>query len=211
MAGEIEYFYSTRSSFAYLGHAEILRLARAHGRRLIHKPMLLAIVVPGTGGIPFQQRHPARLAQAWDDLQRWADFRNIPIQRQDPKHHDGPLELPSGLVVAAQRAPEVGQDALDSLAFEILAALWRDDRDIADPRVLRDLCGKAGIAGAEAERLIAAALSPAAQEEVRANSAEAVRRGIIGAPSYAVDGEIFFGQDRLDFVARALQAADASG
>ncbi|MEX0921620.1 MAG: 2-hydroxychromene-2-carboxylate isomerase [Rhodovibrionaceae bacterium] len=207
MPGEIEYFYSTRSSFAYLGHAEIVGLARKHGRRLIHRPMLLAIVVPGTGGLPFDRRHPARLAQAWDDLQRWADFREIPIQRQDPKHHVGPLELPSGLVVAAQYEPGLGQDRLDRLAFEILAALWRDDRDIADPEVLRELCANAGLA-AEADRLLETALAEAAQAEIQNNSQEAVRRGIIGAPSYAVDGEIYFGQDRLDFVARALQAAD---
>lgn len=206
MPGEIEYFYSTRSSFAYLGHAEIVTLARKHGRKLIHRPMLLAIVVPGTGGLPFDQRHPARLAQAWDDLQRWADFREIPIQRQDPEHHLGPLELPSGLVVAAQNDPEVGQDRLDKLAFEILAALWRDDRDIADPEVLKELCANAGLAE-KAPLLLEAALAEATQAEVQDNSQEAIRRGIIGAPSYALDGEVFFGQDRLDFVARALQAA----
>ena len=68
MAEVIEYFYSTRSSFTYLGHAEIVRLAAQHGRRLVHRPVFLSVVVPGTGGIPFQDRHPARLAQAWDCL-----------------------------------------------------------------------------------------------------------------------------------------------
>ena len=205
MAEVIEYFYSTRSSFTYLGHAEIVRLAAQHGRRLIHRPVFLSVVVPGTGGIPFQERHPARLAQAWEDLQRWADFRGITIQRQDPKHHFGTLELPSGLVVAAQRDAAVGQPALDALAFEILAALWRDDRDIADPDVLTEFCEAAGID--RAEELLEAALTPEVQGEIQANSEEAVARGIVGAPTYVVDGEAFFGQDRLDFVARALQAA----
>lgn len=210
MSGEIEYFYSTRSSFTYLGHGEIARLARQHERRLHHRPVLLAVVVPGTGGIPFEERHPARLRQAWEDLQRWAAYRNIPIQRQDPKHHFGPLELPSGLVVAAQDDPGVDQAALDSLAFEILAALWRDDRDISDRQVLTELCAKAGLAD-KAQTLLEQALSDKAQAEVQANTAEAVERGIIGAPSYVIDGEIFFGQDSLGFVASALEAAAARG
>ena len=210
MPGEIEYFYSTRSSFTYLGHAEIVRLARKHERRLWHRPVFLAVVVPGTGGIPFQERHPARLNQAWEDLQRWADHRGIPIQRQDPKHHYGTLELPSGLVVAAQNDPGVDQAALDALAFEVLAALWRDDRDISDRQVLAELCAQAGLAD-KAKTLLDRALTDKVQAEIQANSEEAVARGIIGAPSYVVDGEIFFGQDRLDFVARALEAADARG
>lgn len=209
MAEVIEYFYSTRSSFTYLGHAEIVRLAAQHGRRLVHRPVFLSVVVPGTGGIPFQDRHPARLAQAWEDLQRWAELRGIPIQPQDPKHHYGTLELPSGLVAAAQRDVAVGQPALDALALEILAALWRDDRDIADPDVLTELCEAAGIDAAE--ELLDSALTPEVQSEIQANSEEAVARGIIGAPTYVIDGAAFFGQDRLDFVARALQAAGRRG
>lgn len=205
MAGVIEYFYSTRSSFTYLGHAEIVRLARRHGRHLLHRPMFLSVVVPGTGGIPFGERHPARLARAWEDLLRWADRRGVPIQRRDPRHHFGPLELPSGLVVAAQNEPGVDQAALDALAFEILAALWRDDRDISDRQVLNELCAQAGLAD-RSKTLLDAALEEKTQAELMANSEEAVERGILGAPSYVVDGEIFFGQDRLDFVARALQA-----
>ena len=206
MTGEIEYFYSTRSSFTYLGHAEIVALALKHGRRLRHRPVLLSIVVPGTGGIPFQERHPARLRQAWEDLQRWAKLRGIPIQPEDPKHHYGTLELSSGLVVAAQNDPGVEQAALDALAFEILAALWRDDRDISDPGVLTELCATAGLAD-RTESLLGRALDEAVQAEVLANSAEAVERGIIGAPTYVVDGESFFGQDSLGFVARKLEAA----
>ena len=207
MLSPITVFYSVRGSFAYLGQQEIARLARQYGRPLLHKPMLLSIVVPETGGIWFTDRHPARVRHAWDDFQRWAAWRNVPVVPEDPKNHYGPMELPSGLVVAAQKSVSAGgRGDLDRLAFEILAALWRDDRDIADPAVLDELAGTCGFDGPALREV---ALGEAAQSEVVANSREAVDLGVIGSPSYLVEGELFYGQDRLHFVEAALKRSAA--
>ena len=207
MLSPITVFYSVRGSFAYLGQQEIARLARQYGRPLLHKPMLLSIVVPETGGIWFTDRHPARVRHAWDDFQRWAAWRNVPVVPEDPKNHYGPMELPSGLVVAAQKSVNAGgRGDLDRLAFEILAALWRDDRDIADPAVLDELAGTCGFDGPALREV---ALGDAAQSEVVANSREAVDLGVIGSPSYLVEGELFYGQDRLHFVEAALKRSAA--
>ena len=207
MLSPITAFYSVRGSFAYLGQQEIARLARQYGRPLLHKPMLLSIVVPETGGIWFTDRHPARVRHAWDDFQRWAAWRNVSVVPEDPKNHYGPMELPSGLVVAAQKSVNAGgRGDLDRLAFEILAALWRDDRDIADPAVLDELAGTCGFDGPALREV---ALGEAAQSEVVANSREAVDLGVIGSPSYLVEGELFYGQDRLHFVEAALKRSAA--
>lgn len=207
MLSPITVFYSVRGSFAYLGQQEIARLARQYGRPLLHKPMLLSIVVPETGGIWFTDRHPARVRHAWDDFQRWAAWRNVPVVPEDPRNHYGPMELPSGLVVAAQKSVNAGgRGDLDRLAFEILAALWRDDRDIADPAVLDELAGTCGFDGPALREV---ALGEAAQSEVVANSREAVDLGVIGSPSYLVEGELFYGQDRLHFVEAALKRSAA--
>ena len=207
MLSPITVFYSVRGSFAYLGQQEIARLARQYGRPLLHKPMLLSIVVPETGGIWFTDRNPARVRHAWDDFQRWAAWRNVPVVPEDPKNHYGPMELPSGLVVAAQKSVNAGgRGDLDRLAFEILAALWRDDRDIADPAVLDELAGTCGFDGPALREV---ALGEAAQSEVVANSREAVDLGVIGSPSYLVEGELFYGQDRLHFVEAALKRSAA--
>ena len=207
MLSPITVFYSVRGSFAYLGQQEIARLARQYGRPLLHKPMLLSIVVPETGGIWFTDRHPARVRHAWDDFQRWAAWRNVPVVPEDPKNHYGPMELPSGLVVAAQKSVNAGgKGDLDRLAFEILAALWRDDRDIADPAVLDELAGTCGFDGPALREV---ALGEAAQSEVVANSREAVDLGVIGSQSYLVEGELFYGQDRLHFVEAALKRSAA--
>lgn len=201
-AAEIEYFYSIRSSFTYLGAQRLYELAAKSGRRVVHRPSLLSIVVPAAGGVPFEQRSKAWWRMQETDMERWGDYLGIPIIA-DPVHHYGTMELPSGLVVAAQDLVQAGQPGdVDRLSFEILAALWRDDRDISDPVVTDPLCADCGFDPAE---LRERALNPATQEIVKANSEEMVERGYVGAPTYVVDGEAFYGQDRLLFVERALQ------
>lgn len=200
MTAEIDYFYSVRSSFTYLGHQEIVQLARKFGRRLVHKPILLNTVVPATGGIPFQDRHPARVAQATDDMLRWGAHRGIPILAH-PSHHYGPMDYPAGTMAAAILA-DLPQNDLDQLAFALVEALWRYDRDIGKQEVVAEICREHGLDG---DSLTAAAVGPEAKELIRANNQEAIERGVIGAPTYIVDDEMFYGQDRLNFVARHLQ------
>lgn len=198
----IDYYYSVRSSFTYLGAARIAELARRHGRRLVHKPILLSVIMPPTGAIPFDKWPPHRTAYMRRDHQRWATLLGLRIQFE-PKHHNGANELPAGTVVAAQRAVIGGAKGdLDALSEGILAALWRDDRDIADEGVIAELCTTAGFDPAP---LIRTAMTPEVQLEIDRNNREAIIRGVLGSPSYFVDDENFFGQDRLDFVERALK------
>lgn len=198
----IDYYYSTRSNFTYLGAARLNALAREHGRRILHRPILLSVTMPAIGGLPFGERPTMLRNYAMRDALRWADHLGIPLLRE-PVHHLGPVELPSGIVIAAQRATARGEAGdVDDLSLRVLQALWRDDRDIADPTVVAELCRSAGFAAPDA--LIEEALSPAVQAELQRNCQEAIVRGVIGAPTYFVDDEPFYGQDRLDFVARAL-------
>ncbi|RVU37958.1 2-hydroxychromene-2-carboxylate isomerase [Hwanghaeella grinnelliae] len=200
-AREIEYFYSIRSSFTYLGAQRLYALADRYGRRVVHRPVLLSIVVPAAGGVPFEKRSKAWWRMQERDMERWGEYLGIPIN-PDPVHHYGTMELPSGLVAAAQDHVDTGGAGdVDCLSFELLAALWRDDTDISDPSVTDTLCARCGF---DSEDLRGKALSPAIQAVVKANSEEMVARGYIGAPTYAVDGEAFYGQDRLLFVERAL-------
>ncbi len=204
MSAEIVYYYSVRSSFTYLGHREIVRLALKYGRRLVHKPILLGTVVPATGGIPFQDRHPARLRQATEDMLRWAAFRGIPIL-EEPSHHYGPMDYPAGTMAAAILAG-LSETDLDRLAFAINEALWRFDRDIGSQEVVAEICREQGFDG---ESLTAAATGAPAKALIKENNQEAIERGVIGAPTYIVDDEMFYGQDRLAFVQRALQRSQS--
>ncbi|MEQ8708773.1 MAG: 2-hydroxychromene-2-carboxylate isomerase [Rhodospirillales bacterium] len=193
---DILYFYSVRSSFAYLGSLEITALARQCERRLVHKPVHLGRLAEGSGGIRFPDLHPMRQAHAEREVVRWAKRRGMPVN-PDPVHHYGGRELASGCVIGAQRS---GGD-VDALSAAVLAALWRDDRDLDSPEVLADLCESVGLDGAS---LVGNAHNPELQQEFAANSEEALALGVFGSPTYVVDGELFYGQDRLDFVREAL-------
>lgn len=198
----IDYYYSTRSNFTYLGAARLNAMAKAHGRRIVHRPILLSVTMPAIGGLPFGERPTMLRNYSMRDALRWADHLGIPLLRE-PVHHMGPVELPSGIVIAGQRAVARGEPGdVDALSLAVLQALWRDDRDIADRTVVAELCGSAGFGDAEA--LMDEALSAGVQAELQRNCQEAIVRGVIGAPTYFVDDEPFYGQDRLDFVERAL-------
>ena len=198
----IDYYYSTRSNFTYLGAARLNAMAKAHGRRILHRPILLSVTMAAIGGMPFGER-PAMLRNyATRDALRWADHLGVSLLRE-PVHHMGPVELPSGVVIAGQRAVGRGEAGdVDDLSLRVLQALWRDDQDIADPTVVAGLCKAAGFAAPDA--LINEAMTSGVQAELARNCQEAIIRGVIGAPTYFVDDEPFYGQDRLDFVERAL-------
>ncbi|MGE0224572.1 MAG: 2-hydroxychromene-2-carboxylate isomerase, partial [Acetobacteraceae bacterium] len=198
MTGTIDYFYSPRSIWAYLGSARIVDLARRFGRTLVHKPVDLSKVVPASGSAPFDARSQAHRAYFFGrEIERWSEYLGVPAL-VDPVHHRGDRTLPSGFVIAAQRT---GAD-VDTLHHAVLQALWRDDRDVGDPAVLAAIARETGI---DPEPLLAIALSDPIQAEFQANSQEAIARGVFGSPTYVVDGDMFYGQDRLMMVERALQ------
>ncbi len=136
------------------------------------------------------------------DALRCAEHLGVPLLRV-PVHHRGPVELPSGIVIAGQRAVTRGEPGdVDDLSLRVLQALWRDDRDIADASVVAELCRSAGFADPAA--LIEEAMTAGVQAELARNCQEAIVRGVIGAPTYYLDDEPFYGQDRLDYLERAL-------
>ena len=173
-------------------------LARQAGRRLRHKPVDLSRVMPAVGSPSFDVRSVAHKDYFFGrEIERWSEYLGIEAL-VDPHHHVGDRTLPSGFVIAAQLA---GAD-VDALHLAILQALWRDDRDVGDPQVLSDIAREAGL---DPEPLRAAALSPAVQQEFEQNTRDAIAAGVFGSPTYIVDGEMFYGQDRLMMVERALR------
>ncbi len=198
----IDYYYSTRSNFTYLGAARLNALAKAHGRRILHRPIMLSVTMPAIGGLPFGERPTMLRNYSMRDALRCAEQLGVPLLRE-PVHHMGPVELPSGIVIAGQRAVARGEPGdIDDLSLRVLQALWRDDRDIADASVVVELCRSAGFAVPDA--LIEEAMTAGVQAELARNCQEAIVRGVIGAPTYYLDDEPFYGQDRLDYLERAL-------
>ena len=131
------------------------------------------------------------------EIERWSQYRKAPLINHRPTWHDENLALPNGFVIAAFRA---GHN-VDQLVHEILKAHWLEDANHADPEVLCRLSRPLGIDG---EALIDIATSEEVQAIHQDNTREAIKRGVFGSPTYFLDGDMFYGQDRLELLDRAL-------
>ncbi|MEL6701876.1 MAG: 2-hydroxychromene-2-carboxylate isomerase [Pseudomonadota bacterium] len=191
----IDYIYSAHSAYAYLGAPELMRIAKAHGARIRHVPIALSPVVEAAGGLSFAGRTQAHVDYFFGrELERWAEYRGLPILSHRPTHHDAPYDLANGVIVAAQ---EAGMD-VDAVSLAILQAHWRDDADLSDAGVL------AVLLGGDAGRLLEAAEGEAVQAVLAQNTQAAIADSVFGSPTYVVGGDAFYGQDHLPLVERAL-------
>jgi 2-hydroxychromene-2-carboxylate isomerase len=196
---EIEYFYSAHSAFAYLGSARFMAIARAAGRRIAHRPMDLRRVVPESGSLPFGKRSKAHVAYFFGrEIERWSELRGAPTMAGIPTTHANDPGLANRMLIAGLGR---GID-IDGLAHAMLEAHWRNDANLADPATLAGI-GRA--VGVDVDALLDEAATPKVQQVYQANTEEAIRRAVFGSPTYVVDGDMFYGQDRLELVERALQ------
>lgn len=195
---DIEYFYSTHSAYAYIGSQLLFDIAERHNAQIVHRPIDLNPVVDATSGEPFGYRTQAHRDYFFDrEIERWAEYRNAPLINHRPTWHDEPLALPNGFMIAAAQA---GLNA-NRLSHEILKAHWLEDANHADANTL---CKIAISIDIDPEPLLEQALTKEVQSIHKANTQEAIERHIFGSPTYFVNGDMFYGQDRLELVDRAL-------
>jgi 2-hydroxychromene-2-carboxylate isomerase len=199
MTKTIQYYFAPQSPYAYLGHGRLLRLATQYGAMVEPKPVDIGRVFAETGGLPLAKRAPERQAYRLEELKRWSDFLGLPLNLQ-PKFFPVDQTAASLLLVAARET--AGADQALELAGAIMRAVWVEDQDIADMSTLHGLADDCGFDGAA---LMVASAASSTQQRYDAFTQEARAAGVFGAPWYVVDGQGFWGQDRLDFVERLLQ------
>jgi 2-hydroxychromene-2-carboxylate isomerase len=201
---ELSCYYSLSSPWAYLGGPQLQDIVRRHKVKLLLKPYDFQDVVPRTGGVPLRTRPEPRRTYHALELDRWRKYLGLPLTLT-PKHYpaDGKPDgwnKPAGwMVIAAQQR---GLDA-PLLSHALLRALWAEERNTFDPAVRKAVADENGLPGAE---LVAAETGGPVQALYKAYSEEAEKLGIFGAPTYVLGTERFWGQDRLDFLDRALAA-----
>lgn len=195
---QIDYYVSLNSPWTHLGAARIEALAAQHGTTLRIHPVDFGAIFAGSGGLPLPKRSPQRQAYRLQELARWREALGIPITIR-PRHfpHN---ELPAAACVIAVRET-IGDAPAVRLAHRVLKALWEEEKDPADPATLAALIRDCGL---DAERVMALGAEPRWLERRAAETQAALDRGVFGAPSYVIGEDIFWGQDRLDFVARRL-------
>lgn len=193
----IDYFFSTLSPFSYLAGTRLEAIAARHGAQVVYRPMNIMALFQATGGTPVPERHPSRQAYRLTEIRRIAEFTGLPVTPR-PRHWPTNPVPSSAAIIAAQDA---GGGDTGRLAHGLLAACWAEERDIAEDAVIRDCLAAAGFDPGLAERAI---FSGADQYE--RNTHAALEAGVFGAPSYILDTELFWGQDRLEHLDRRLAA-----
>ena len=198
MTKTIYYYLAPQSPWTYLGHERFVRLAAAAGATVRVLPVDLGgKIFPVSGGLPLSQRPPQRQAYRLVELARWRDFLQLPLNIK-PRHFPVPGDDAARLIIAVDEAD--GGAAAMKLAGAVLAAVWAQERDIANSATRAELLAECGLSAQRA----ADAQSAAVQAVYERNTQQAIDAGVFGAPSYVVDGELYWGQDRLDFLQRRL-------
>ena len=200
MSTPIDYYYTPQSPWTYLGHERFARMARASGRAVRLLPTDFGKVFAVSGGLPLGQRAPQRQAYRLVELQRFSGHLQLPLNLK-PKFFPVSGDAAARLIMAVDLHD--GSDAAMQLGSAIFSAVWAHERNIADDAALAALLTGCGL---DAARL-AQSHSAEVQAQYDANTQQAIDKGIFGAPSYVLDGEIFWGQDRLDFLERKLSFA----
>ena len=201
----VDYFMTPVSPYVYLGHQRLRQICARTGATLRLRVVDLGKIFPVSGGVALKDRAPQRQAYRLQELARWRDYLGMPLTLQ-PRHFPVPPAAASTLILAA--AERHGQDIALDLAFDCLRAVWAEERNIADADTLREIAQARGLDGT-------ALLTQAASEDIAAtfvqHTDEAIARGVFGAPTYALGNELFWGQDRLDFLERALARTSSGG
>jgi 2-hydroxychromene-2-carboxylate isomerase len=198
MSKTIQYFLAPHSPWTYLGHERFVALAKAAGAQVEVKPFDVGKVFAASGGLPLAKRAPQRQAYRLLELARWSELLQLKLNPQ-PTFFPIPPDAAAKLIIAARTS--LGGDAALEVAGAIMRALWADDKNIADDDTLAQIANGCGFDG---RMLVKSSQTACVQEQYERNTDDAMAASVFGAPWYVVDGQAFWGQDRLDFVERAL-------
>lgn len=198
MSHSVDYFFAPQSPWAYLGHQRFHNILKKSGAAVRVMPFDLGgKVFPISGGLPLGQRAPQRQAYRLTELARFSKWLGAPLHLK-PTFFPVSGDDAAKLIIAVDMV--MGADAAMNISGAILSAVWSQQRNIADEKTLAELLHEQHLPAACLEQTY----SQAVHERYESYTQMAIDAGVFGAPSYVLDNEIFWGQDRLDFVERAL-------
>jgi 2-hydroxychromene-2-carboxylate isomerase len=196
VAPTVTVYYALQSPWTYLGWARFRELAAETAAAVDYRPIRTAQVFAASGGLPLAKRPPQRQAYRLMELKRWRERLGVPLNLH-PKHFPVDEAGAAAMVIAhGRRGGDVGR-----LSQAMMTAVWAQERDLADRPTLLAIAAEQEVDGSA---LLAAAQSPAVQADYAANTEAAIAAGVFGVPTFVIGDELFWGQDRLDFVAAAL-------
>jgi carboxymethylenebutenolidase len=198
LSHHVDYYFAPQSPWTYLGHDRFARMARDSGAGLRVLPVDFGRIFPLSGGLPLAKRAAQRQAYRLVELRRFSEQLQLPLTLH-PRFFPVAPDDAARLITAVDQ--QDGTDAAMALTGATLRAVWAQERNIADAQTLGQLLAECGLPAVRLEE----SRSAPVEARYQAHTQEAIDAGVFGAPTYCVDGELFWGQDRLDFVQRRLQ------
>ncbi len=196
MSRSIAYYFTVVSPWAYIGHDLFTRIARKHGATIDYRPVNLGEVFPQSGGLPLTKRHPLRVAYRTMELKRWREKRGLDFALK-PKGWPFDPGLADRVALALLARGE-DPNAYLSNAFR---AVFETELNLGDAANVAAVLKESGH---DADVLIADAQSQPIRDAYAANNDRALAAGVFGSPSFVLDGEVFWGQDRIEALDDAL-------
>lgn len=198
MSPTIDCYFWMNSDWAYLGADRLEALAARQGVAIRYLPVDLPAVYARTGGVLLGQRAPERQAYRVAELRRWCRRLGIHVN-PSPRFMCPDAGLASRIVIAVDQ----GGTPVARLYKAILQAEWCEEQDVSDPATLHSLLAAHGL---PADELLRQADTAEVRATYQRYTDDAVQAGVFGSPTYVWKGELFWGQDRLDFLEEAVQA-----
>ena len=197
MTQAVEFYFDVGSPAAYLAWTQLPAIARETGTEIEYRPFLLGGVFQATGNrSPMEV--PAKGQYMVDDLQRFARRYGVPFAH-NPHFPINTLTLMRGALGLQLREPQRMVPFVDA----VYRAIWVDGANMNDPATVAGVLQRADF---DPQKVLALASDPAVKDALKSATQEAVARGVFGAPTFFIDGHMFWGQDRLDLVKEALQS-----
>ncbi|PCI81437.1 MAG: 2-hydroxychromene-2-carboxylate isomerase [SAR86 cluster bacterium] len=198
MQKPIDYYLSLVSPWSYLGHERLVKMAKQFDATIRIWPVDLSIIFPSTGGLPLPKRSEQRKAYRMQELRRWRDQSQVDLNLE-PQHFPVSDKLAATMVVNLRK-----QDAQKAihLAGACLRACWLEERDISNADTLLAIAAENNLDGSALLSDGTGAIETIAQDSIKA-----VELGVFGVPSYRLDEQLFWGQDRLEFLKKELKRA----
>ena len=196
MSKSIDFYFDFGSPTSYLAWTQLPKIAAAAGAQLIYHPVLLGGIFQATGN-QSPVMIPLKAVWMFKDLTRFSERYGV-IYRQNPFFPINTMQLMRAATGIQLRKPEL----FDHYLATIYQAMWADEQNLGDPAVLANLFAKAGF---DPQEIFALTQDQEIKDKLRADTDAAIQRGIFGLPVMFVDDEMYFGQDRLDFVEEALR------
>ncbi|MGP9558118.1 2-hydroxychromene-2-carboxylate isomerase [Psychrobacter sp. AOP7-A1-24] len=194
MSKQVEFFFDVGSPASYLAWTQLSSIAQRHNAEIVWRPMLLGAVFQAVGNTS-PAAVPVKGAYMLKDLKRFSAIYDVPF-RFNPFFPVNTMQLMRGVTAY------LGTPKFESYLFTIFNALWAEQLNMESPEVIADVLSKIDI---DATDFMARISEPEVKARLKSSTEEAVARGVFGAPSFFVNDEMFFGQDRLSFVENALK------